>query len=127
MTWTTTAGRSRQLRRLDADNPWTTTARRSRRRRRLDADEATMPGQRRRGDLVDETVRLYDTTANVLRGEFSHGSPVLDCCFHDDSSDFSASTDNTVRQFVFNSNKEDIIGKHDAPVRCVEYSYVAGL
>jgi hypothetical protein len=27
---------------------------------------------------------------------------------------------------VFATGKEDILGKHDAPVRCVEYSYAAG-
>ncbi|OMO63356.1 hypothetical protein COLO4_32527 [Corchorus olitorius] len=74
----------------------------------------------------DKTVRLYDASANSLRGEFMHGGPVLDCCFHDDSSGFSASADNTVRRIVFNHGKEDILGRHDAPVRCVEYSYAAG-
>ncbi|KAA8536272.1 hypothetical protein F0562_028750 [Nyssa sinensis] len=74
----------------------------------------------------DKSVRLYDASANVLRGEFMHGGPVLDCCFHDDSSGFSASADNTVRRLVFSSGKEDILGRHDAPVRCVEYSYAAG-
>ncbi|KAL4181587.1 hypothetical protein AMTRI_Chr12g271900 [Amborella trichopoda] len=74
----------------------------------------------------DKTVRLYDASANTLRGEFMHGGAVLDCCFHDDSSGFSASADHTVRRFVFGSGKEDILGRHDAPVRCVEYSYGAG-
>ncbi|KAL6013118.1 hypothetical protein ACLOJK_003610 [Asimina triloba] len=117
----------------------------------------------------DKSVRLYDASANVLRGEFLHGGPVLDCCFHDDSSGFSASADCTVRStweematnsirgrgryfylreiltgtkdsacvnlkdrhvenggYVFSSGKEDILGRHDAPVRCVEYSYAAG-
>ncbi|XP_028767714.1 mitotic checkpoint protein BUB3.1 [Neltuma alba] len=74
----------------------------------------------------DKSVRLYDASANVLRGEFMHGGPVLDCCFHDDSSGFSVGADNTVRRLVFSSNKEDILGRHDAPVRCVEYSYAAG-
>ncbi|GMN37872.1 hypothetical protein TIFTF001_007174 [Ficus carica] len=74
----------------------------------------------------DKSVRLYDASANVMRGEFKHGGPVLDCCFHDDSSGFSAGADNTVRRLVFNYNKEDILGRHDAPVRCVEYSYAAG-
>ncbi|KAK2664892.1 hypothetical protein Ddye_003466 [Dipteronia dyeriana] len=74
----------------------------------------------------DKTVRLYDASANVLRGEFKHGGAVLDCCFHDDSSGFSASADNNVRRLVFNYGKEDILGRHDAPVRCIEYSYAAG-
>lgn len=29
-------------------------------------------------------------------------------------------------RIVINSEKEEILGKHDAPVRCVEYSYAAG-
>lgn len=45
-----------------------------------------------------QSVRLYDASANALRGEFMHGGPVLDCCFHDDSSGFSASGDHTVRR-----------------------------
>ncbi|KAJ6986326.1 mitotic checkpoint protein BUB3.2 [Populus alba x Populus x berolinensis] len=74
----------------------------------------------------DKTVRLYDAGTNVMRGEFMHGGAVLDCCFHDDSSGFSASADNTVRRLVFNYEKEDILGRHDAHVRCVEYSYATG-
>ncbi|KAJ4824990.1 hypothetical protein Tsubulata_014365 [Turnera subulata] len=73
-----------------------------------------------------QTVRLYDASANSLRGEFMHGGAVLDCCFHDDSSGFSAGADNTVRRLVFNYGKEDILGRHDEPVRCIEYSYAAG-
>ncbi|PIN19758.1 Mitotic spindle checkpoint protein BUB3, WD repeat superfamily [Handroanthus impetiginosus] len=76
--------------------------------------------------LWDKSVRLYDASANALRGEFMHGVAVLDCCFHDDSSGFSASADHTVRRLVFNYKREDIVGRHDAPVRCVEYSYATG-
>ncbi|KAF4347476.1 hypothetical protein G4B88_026657 [Cannabis sativa] len=43
-----------------------------------------------------QSIRLYDASANVLRSEFRHGGAVLDCCFHDDSSGFSAGADNTV-------------------------------
>ncbi|CAL9049984.1 unnamed protein product, partial [Musa banksii] len=74
----------------------------------------------------DKSLRLYDAGANVLEGEFVHAGPVLDCCFHDDSAGFSACADHTVRRYVFGSGKEDILGCHDAPVRCVEYSYEAG-
>ncbi|VAH88201.1 unnamed protein product [Triticum turgidum subsp. durum] len=74
----------------------------------------------------DKTVRLYDAEANLLKGEFAHPGPVLDCCFHDDSSGFSAGADHTVRRLSFTSSKEDVLGRHDAPVRCVEYSYAAG-
>ncbi|KAI3856844.1 hypothetical protein MKW92_048169 [Papaver armeniacum] len=74
----------------------------------------------------DKSVRLYDAGENVLRGVFNHGSAILDCCFHDDSSGFTAGLDHTVRRDDFSSGKEDILGSHDAPVRCVEYSYSAG-
>ncbi|KAG6500653.1 mitotic checkpoint protein BUB3.1-like [Zingiber officinale] len=74
----------------------------------------------------DKTLRLYDVGENFLKAEFLHAGPVLDCCFHDDSSGFSASADHTVRRYVFGSGKEDFLGRHDAPVRCVEYSYAAG-
>lgn len=47
---------------------------------------------------VPQTVRLYDAEANVPRGVFMHAASVLGCCFHDDSSGFSASADNTVRR-----------------------------
>jgi len=50
------------------------------------------------GVCAIQSVRLYDASANVLRGEFRHAGPVLDCCFHDDSSGFSVAADNTVRR-----------------------------
>ncbi|XP_078435356.1 mitotic checkpoint protein BUB3.1-like [Wolffia australiana] len=74
----------------------------------------------------DKKVRLYDASANSLKGEFMHGGPVLDCCFHDDTSGFSACADHLVRRYVFSTGKEDVLGKHGAPVRCVEYSYATG-
>ncbi|PWZ14568.1 Mitotic checkpoint protein BUB3.1 [Zea mays] len=73
----------------------------------------------------DKTVRLYDADANVLKREFMHPGAVLDCCFHDDSSGFSAGADHTVWRLVLSSSKEDVLGRHDGPVRCVEYSYAA--
>ncbi|EOA38178.1 hypothetical protein CARUB_v10009656mg [Capsella rubella] len=74
----------------------------------------------------DKSVRLYDANADLLRGEFKHGGAVLDCCFHDDSSGFSVCADYKVRRIDFNAGKEDVLGTHDKPVRCVEYSYAAG-
>ncbi|KAF9621206.1 hypothetical protein IFM89_016700 [Coptis chinensis] len=75
----------------------------------------------------DSTVRLYDPSENVLKVKFTHGGSVLDCCFDEDSSGFfSASLDNTVRKFDFTSGKEDVLGKHEAPVRCVEHSNASG-
>uniref|UniRef100_A0A0E0LMU7 Uncharacterized protein n=1 Tax=Oryza punctata TaxID=4537 RepID=A0A0E0LMU7_ORYPU len=74
----------------------------------------------------DKTARLYDAEANVPRGVFIHAAYVLGCCFHDDSSGFSASADNTVRRLAFSSGGNYFLGRHDAAVRCVEYSYSTG-
>jgi cell cycle arrest protein BUB3 len=46
-----------------------------------------------------QTVRLYDARANEPVGVvLTHKGPVLDCCFHDDDSGFSASADHVVRR-----------------------------
>lgn len=29
-------------------------------------------------------------------------------------------------RLVFNYDRENILGRHDAPVRCIEYSYATG-
>ncbi|CAH1446162.1 unnamed protein product [Lactuca virosa] len=39
---------------------------------------------------------------------------------------FSASADNTVTRLVFDHEREDLLGRHDAHVRCIEYSYATG-
>jgi len=70
----------------------------------------------------DSTVRLYDVTTNNLRIKYSHSAPVLDCCFHDAVHVYSGGLDNMLKMFDFNSNAETIVGNHDAPIRCVEYS-----
>lgn len=46
-------------------------------------------------------MRLYDANTDSMRGEFKHGGgAVLDCCFHDESSGFSACADHKVRRYV---------------------------
>jgi cell cycle arrest protein BUB3 len=54
-----------------------------------------------------QKLRLYDAAANILRGEFLSQGPVLDCCFHDDSSGYSAtaSADNTVSRYLFRCSR----------------------
>ncbi|KAL2649628.1 hypothetical protein R1flu_017756 [Riccia fluitans] len=74
----------------------------------------------------DNKVRLYDASSNVLKGSFAQRGPVLDCCFHDDASGFTAGADRTVRRYDFSTGREDILGTHDSPVKCVEYSHTTG-
>uniref|UniRef100_T1IIQ6 Mitotic checkpoint protein BUB3 n=1 Tax=Strigamia maritima TaxID=126957 RepID=T1IIQ6_STRMM len=69
----------------------------------------------------DTTVRLYDVSNNTMRMKYSHGAAVLDCCFYDAVHAYSGSLDHMVKVYDFNSNAETIVGRHDAPVRCVEY------
>lgn len=74
----------------------------------------------------DANVRLYDASANVLKGQYGHTGAVLDCCFHDDNSGFSVGADTIVRRYDFNTGKDDRLGSHKEPIRCVEYSHATG-
>uniref|UniRef100_A0A8C6R2B1 BUB3 mitotic checkpoint protein n=1 Tax=Nannospalax galili TaxID=1026970 RepID=A0A8C6R2B1_NANGA len=47
----------------------------------------------------DTSVRLYDVPANSMRLKYQHTGAVLDCAFY----------------------VENLVGTHDAPIRCVEY------
>ena len=63
-----------------------------------------------------QKLRLYEAAANILRGEFLNQGPVLDCCFHDDSSGYSAtaSADNRVSRYLFRCSrieKVEVIGR----------------
>ncbi|CAI7849553.1 unnamed protein product [Closterium sp. NIES-54] len=74
----------------------------------------------------DSNLRLYDAGANTLRGTFPRRGPVLDCCFHDDSSGFAGSADQSVVRYDFNVGREDVLGHHQGAVKCVEYSHATG-
>ncbi|XP_064465608.1 mitotic checkpoint protein BUB3-like [Ornithodoros turicata] len=69
----------------------------------------------------DSTVRLYDVVSNTMRLKYNHKGPVLDCCFQDAVHAWSAGVDGQVKSFDFNCSAETIVGKHKAPVRCIEY------
>lgn len=69
----------------------------------------------------DTTVRLYDVTSNTMRMKYNHPGPVLDCCFYDAVHAYSGGIDQVVKVYDFNASAETTVGKHDAPVRCVEY------
>mgnify|MGYP006889213693 FL=1 len=45
-----------------------------------------------------QNVRLYDASANVLKGQYGHPKAVFDCCFHDDNSGFSVGVDAIVKR-----------------------------
>lgn len=97
----------------------------------------------------DCTVRLYDVAHNSVRQKYMHDAPVLDvafqvslealfspgswlicCClyFQDSTHTVSAGLDNQVKFYDLNSHAEYILGNHEEPVKCVEYSrFVNGI
>jgi len=70
----------------------------------------------------DKTVRLYDVAGNNMRLQYQHKAAVLDCCFQDAVHVYSGGIDCFLKSFDLNSNTENILGSHDAPIRCVEYN-----
>uniref|UniRef100_A0A7I4FTL3 Uncharacterized protein n=1 Tax=Physcomitrium patens TaxID=3218 RepID=A0A7I4FTL3_PHYPA len=74
----------------------------------------------------DAKLRLYDVAANVLKAEFGSQGPVLDCCFCDDSSGYSAGADQTLYRYDFNTGAETTLGLHDGAITSLEYSHATG-
>lgn len=76
----------------------------------------------------DKGVRLYDTDKNTLRTRYEHKAAVLDVCFSsDDSKAFSAGIDRTVVMFDIASGRTNVLGSHEKPVKCVNYSNNSGV
>ncbi|KAH9327044.1 hypothetical protein KI387_007222, partial [Taxus chinensis] len=70
----------------------------------------------------NSTVSLYDVDRNVLSSKFNHPTQALDCCFLDDSSGLSAGADGILTRYNFITGTEEMLGKHDGLVSCVEFS-----
>ncbi|XP_077481313.1 mitotic checkpoint protein BUB3 [Stigmatopora argus] len=69
----------------------------------------------------DCTVRFYDVAANTMRVKYQHTAPVLDCAFYDPTHAWSGDLDNYLKMLDLNTDQDTIVGKHDAPIRCVEH------
>jgi len=52
---------------------------------------------------------------------------LLDACFQDNSSIFTAGLDSLVKRYDFFGHAEAVVGQHSQPVRCVEYLKDQGL
>lgn len=50
--------------------------------------------------LPVQSARLYDINSRTLRAVFQHASPVLSCCFQDDSTAFTGSVDGQLKRWV---------------------------
>ncbi|KAJ3447317.1 mRNA export factor [Anaeramoeba flamelloides] len=76
----------------------------------------------------DGLISVWDAGSSdniVTKMDFQ--TPVLSCCWNDSGSRiFSGDCDNCVRVWDIESNKTEIIGKHNAPVKCVFYEKQLG-
>jgi len=66
-------------------------------------------------------VRIYDAADGSLQNTVSHGSAVLDAAFQDASAIFSCGLDNAVRRLDIATGAAQLVGSHDAAVRCIEW------
>lgn len=69
----------------------------------------------------DSGVYLHDVCANKSIHSYTHKAPVLDCCFSDEVRAYSGGLDKTLKTIDFNSQKDECIGVHEAPIKCVNY------
>ncbi|VDN57045.1 unnamed protein product [Dracunculus medinensis] len=73
----------------------------------------------------DCTVRIYHIPAGPItateRRVYTHSKAVLACCFFNRSEVASGGLDNIVKTFNLEVGSECVLGRHEAPVRCIEY------
>ncbi|KAJ6813497.1 mitotic checkpoint protein BUB3.3 [Iris pallida] len=74
----------------------------------------------------DSFLRLYDVDASAMRFEALSDGALLDCCFVDESSALSVSSDGCVRRCDLLLGTQNLVGKHNDVVRYVEYSEQTG-
>lgn len=74
----------------------------------------------------DSLLRLYDVDASVTRFEAHSEGALLDCCFCDEFTALSASSDGCIQRYDLCSKTQTIVGKHDDSVLHVEYSEQTG-
>eukprot|EP00898_Chlorokybus_atmophyticus_P000287 jgi/Chlat1/1259/Chrsp115S00762 len=74
----------------------------------------------------DCSVRLYDAGLCVLRSIYKHRGPVLDACFVESSHVISGGLDRAVKVYDIISGTEDILGRHDEAIKCVEHVPATG-
>jgi len=70
----------------------------------------------------DKTVRLYDISSNIQCLSYTHAMPVLDCAYKDHIHVLSGGLDNTLKSYDVNSRQGRVVGCHENPIKCVEYS-----
>uniref|UniRef100_A0A2K6KP11 Mitotic checkpoint protein BUB3 n=1 Tax=Rhinopithecus bieti TaxID=61621 RepID=A0A2K6KP11_RHIBE len=69
----------------------------------------------------DTSVRLYGVPTNSMRLKYQHTCAVLDCAFYHPMHAWSGGLDHQLKMHDLNIDQENLVGTHDAPIRCVEY------
>ncbi|XP_063719032.1 mitotic checkpoint protein BUB3-like [Symsagittifera roscoffensis] len=68
----------------------------------------------------DCTLRLFDISQNSQKQTFAANCPLLDCCFVNSFTAYSAGADGRVRCVDMNTSQERVFpASHEAPVRCI--------
>ncbi|WOL15444.1 mitotic checkpoint protein BUB3.3 isoform X2 [Canna indica] len=62
----------------------------------------------------------------MVRLRASSEGALLDCCFQDEKTALSASSDGCIRRYDFCSEIQTIVGKHDDSVICIDHSEETG-
>ncbi|KAK3240757.1 hypothetical protein CYMTET_49424, partial [Cymbomonas tetramitiformis] len=75
----------------------------------------------------DKTIRIYDVASNTLQRKFTEGAPVLDGCYQDPLTILAGGLEKIIKRFDLNNGSSEDIGRHDAPVRCVQHCKDTGL
>ncbi|XP_021910287.1 mitotic checkpoint protein BUB3.3 isoform X2 [Carica papaya] len=78
----------------------------------------------------DSCIRLYDVDSSLLRFESPNEAALLDCCFENDFTAFSAGSDGLITRYDLHEGVRYTIGNHDDLATCIGYSgetqYAAG-
>jgi len=70
----------------------------------------------------DSKVHIYDLQSNEEKTSYSHKGAVLDCCFADKFHTYSGGLDHQVKMFDITMAGEVVVGSHNKPVKCVDFS-----
>ncbi|PON43616.1 WD repeat containing protein [Parasponia andersonii] len=70
----------------------------------------------------DSCLRLYDVGSSVLRLEAQSEASLLDCCFENEFTAFTAASDGSIRRYDLHTGNSEVIGNHDDLSVFVGYS-----
>ncbi|CAH3024571.1 unnamed protein product [Porites evermanni] len=75
----------------------------------------------------DTSYKTRGVHNNNMRLKYNHANAVLDCCFQDGVHSYSGGLDSTLKVMDFNTSTEQVVGMHEAPIKCVEFCPAIGV